>query len=366
MLDAELIENFAFSLLGIGLLWHAANLAAKHFSGKKRREEIARKVREKMELNGRKPFEMDEFEAEIAADMVYPSEIDVALAEIGGLERVKRQVFDLVALPLKRPDLFVGRSKLLRPPKGILLYGPPGTGKTMLAKAIAKESGAAFIDLKMSTTMNMWFGESQKLIRATFSLAWKLSPCIIFIDEIDAFLRDRSSSNHSGALQSMQAEFMALWDGISSNDSKVTAAYGIIIIGATNRPYDIDKAILRRMPRQFKLDLPNAVQRRQILEIILKDEDLEQNVWKELSALAGTLENYSGSDIKELCRVAAARPLEDLSRRMNAKPSSAFHEHTLKLRQINLSDFYSARDEVKPTGVAAEEYFGASHQQVRT
>lgn len=330
----------------------------------RQKRENARHVQERMVANGRVPFEMNEHETRIAADMVYPSEIDVEFSMIGGLEKVKQQVFDLVALPLQRPDLFVGKSALLRPPKGILLYGPPGTGKTMLAKAIAKESGAAFIDLKLSTTMDMWFGESQKLVRATFSLAWKLSPCIIFIDEIDAFLRDRANSHQNSALQGMQAEFMALWDGMSSNDARVTSAYGIIIIGATNRPYDIDRAILRRMPRQFKLDLPDAFQRRQILEIILKDEDVERGVREGLAELAWSLDKYSGSDLKELCRNAAARPLEELSRQLEHRPTKNVHVQSLSLRKISLDDLRAAREEVKPTGVAAEEYRGASEKPV--
>ena len=116
-------------------------------------------------------------------------------------------------LPLCHSALF---SKHLSPPKGVLLYGPPGCGKTMLAKAIAKESGATFINLHISTLMDKWFGESQKLVSAVFSLAKKLQPAVVFIDEIDSFLRERSMGDHE-AMGMMKAEFMTLWDGLESD-----------------------------------------------------------------------------------------------------------------------------------------------------
>jgi ATPase family AAA domain-containing protein 1 len=148
------------------------------------------------------------------------------------------QIYELAVLPLRRPDLFNKPGRLLSSPKGLLFYGSPGTGKTMLAKAIAKESGAAFINLRMSTLMNKYFGESNKLVAAVFSLAYKLAPAIIFIDEIESFLRQRSGGDESAWI-SLKAEFMTLWDGMLSD-----ASVPVLVLGATNRPYDLDQVII--------------------------------------------------------------------------------------------------------------------------
>jgi len=309
----------------------------------------------KLAANNRAGFEMNDYESIVSGDVVYPEDLDVGFGDIGGLESVKEEVFDIVALPLRRPDLFRSGSRLLRPPKGILLYGPPGTGKTMMAKAIARESGAAFINLQMSTTMNKWFGESQKLVRATFSLAWKLSPCIVFIDEIDSFLRERSSDENS-AQGNMKAEFMSLWDGMGGFEGD---GYGVIVVGATNRPWDVDPAILRRMPRAFKMDLPGADERLSILRLFLENERLDADL--DLGELAVLLEGYSGSDIKELCQTAAMRPFREFARVCRALDDVNVSPD--KMRAISRGDFVSGMEHVKATGQAAYEYQDATQQQ---
>lgn len=351
-------------------------------TGKKAAAANRKKLQDKLAESGRVMFELDEHESVIASDMVYPEDIDVSFDDVGGLESAKRDIFELVALPLRRPDLFRHTSRLVSAPKGILLYGPPGTGKTMMAKAMARESGAAFINLKMSTTMNKWFGESQKLIRATFSLAHKLAPCIIFIDEIDSFLHERSSQDHP-ASGNMKAEFMALWDGITTPSASENGtdgpAYGVIVVGATNRPWDVDQAILRRMPRTFELGMPTAPERLSILRNILRHEQLSPELSASMATkatnksdrLAGfaeeALEGYSGSDLKELCRAAAMFPFREycdaLSREHNSVSDTshlplpdANHTPTAVLRSLNLKDLKHAATIVPPTGSSASEY----------
>jgi ATPase family AAA domain-containing protein 1 len=127
--------------------------------------------------------------------------------DIGGLEGIIQNLRETIIFPLVYPSLFTATSSLLTAPKGVLLFGPPGCGKTMLAKAMAKESGATFLNISASVLMNKWFGESNKLVAGLFSLARKCQPCIIFIDEIDAFLRERSNGDHE-VTGMMKAEFM--------------------------------------------------------------------------------------------------------------------------------------------------------------
>eukprot|EP00041_Stephanoeca_diplocostata_P010102 m.160339 g.160339 ORF g.160339 m.160339 type:complete len:236 (-) comp18021_c0_seq3:681-1388(-) len=134
-------------------------------------------------------IQLSEHEDMVAADVIDPSDIETTWEDIGGMENTIAQLTESVVLPLTRPELFPKGSKLLRAPRGVLLYGPPGCGKTMIAKALAKEANCCFIALQPSTYMDKWYGESQKLVDAVFSLAEKLQPSIIFLDEIDAFLR---------------------------------------------------------------------------------------------------------------------------------------------------------------------------------
>jgi SpoVK/Ycf46/Vps4 family AAA+-type ATPase len=173
-----------------------------------RKKEIAKRL-------GRPLIQTNTYEDMIACDVINPQDIDVTFDSIGGLDAVKQDLKELVILPLQRPDLFA-HGKLLRPQKGVLLFGPPGTGKTLLAKAIAKESSAVFINVKTSTLMSKWFGDAQKLVTAVFTLADKLQPAIIFVDEVDSFLGQRRVAEHE-ALTNMKTEFMALWDGFTTD-----------------------------------------------------------------------------------------------------------------------------------------------------
>lgn len=334
----------------------------------KERAKLSKKAwAERLAKSGRRYIATNEYEDIISQDMVNPDEIRVTLADIGGLSSQKQEIYELAILPLRRPDLFKGRGGLISAPKGILLYGAPGTGKTMLAKAVAKESGATFIDLKMSTVMNKWFGESQKLIRAVFSLADKLAPTIIFIDEIDSFMRSRGGDGDTAAMSNMKAEFMALWDGMQSQDAGSNTGYGVMVLGATNRPYDVDQAILRRMPRTFEIALPDLAQREEILKLVLNDTPKDDTVSP--GQLANVTKGYSGSDLKELCRAAAMAPVRDF---LKTNPAKNFVKHRKagkgqqkeeeeeepepQLRDLTMADFEAAKESVLPTGETASNY----------
>ena len=204
----------------------------------------------------REDLALSQYEQAILQDLVFPSDIPVSFDDIGGLSSIIEELRESVIYPLTMPGLYARSSSLLSAPSGVLLYGPPGCGKTMLAKALAHESGACFINLHISTLTEKWFGDSNKLVNAVFSLARKLEPTIVFIDEIDAVLGTRRSGEHE-ASGMVKAEFMTHWDGLSSASSS-GQPQRILILGATNRIQDIDDAILRRMPKKFPVSLPTV------------------------------------------------------------------------------------------------------------
>ncbi|CAL9151785.1 unnamed protein product [Musa hybrid cultivar] len=271
------------------------------------KKEIAKRL-------GRPLVQTNQYEDVIACDVINPDHIDVEFESIGGLEHVKQALFELVILPLSRPELF-SHGKLLSPQKGVLLYGPPGTGKTMLAKALAKESGAVFINVRISNLMSKWFGDAQKLVAAVFTLAYKLQPAIIFIDEVDSFLGQRRNTDHE-AMTNMKTEFMSLWDGFTTDQNA-----RVMVLAATNRPSELDEAILRRFTQTFEIGMPDRSERAKILKVILKGENAEANI--DYDYIANSCEGFSGSDILELSKQAAYFPVRELlNDEKNGKASS--------------------------------------------
>ncbi len=280
--------------------------------------------------------------------------------------------------------------------------------------------------------MNKWFGESNKLIAATFQLARKLAPSVVFIDEIDAFLSQRDGTEGS-AMSSMKSEFLTLWDGLLSERGRGRVVIGggkmvtkddneeggrrrgfslfgrrdegnstddysaplledespplptpaVIVLGATNRPYDVDPAILRRLPRSFEIPLPPLQSRLQLLQLFLEKQSMTKEAREFLPELAKRTEAYSGSDLKEVCRAAAWEPVREMttgaSRRAvgvgggngetadtkdggrNSKPvlkrtSSGFPPRGSKARPVNVHDFMLAIQKVKRTGESARQF----------
>uniref|UniRef100_A0A3Q4G0Z3 Outer mitochondrial transmembrane helix translocase n=1 Tax=Neolamprologus brichardi TaxID=32507 RepID=A0A3Q4G0Z3_NEOBR len=254
---------------------------------KKRAEQLMKRI-------GVEGVRLTEYEMNIASHLVDPQTMKVSWRDIAGLDEVINELQDTVILPFQKRHL-MANSKLFQPPKGVLLFGPPGCGKTMIAKATARASGCRFINLQASTLTDMWYGESQKLTAAVFSLAVKIQPCIIFIDEI-------------GKLH--------LQDACQKCGMLVYCTSGcelVMVMGATNRPQDVDPAILRRMPTTFHIGLPNTRQREDILRLILAGENLSNAI--NLKEIAEKTEGYSGSDLRELCRDAAMYRVRDYVRK---------------------------------------------------
>lgn len=209
----------------------------------------------------------------------------------------------------------------------------------MLAKALANESGATFINLHISTLTEKWYGDSNKLVNAVFSLARKLQPTIVFIDEIDAVLGTRRSGEHE-ASGMVKAEFMTHWDGLSSANA-LGEPQRILILGATNRIQDIDEAILRRMPKKFPVSLPSASQRLRILGLVLKETKVDKAHF-DLEYLVRVMAGMSGSDIKEACRDAAMVPVREFIRAKKASGARMEAVNPDGVRGLRTGDFFGS------------------------
>ncbi|KAE9610135.1 putative adenosinetriphosphatase [Lupinus albus] len=288
----------------------------------------------------------NEFEKKLLGDVIPPSDIDVTFDDIGALENVKDTLKELVMLPLQRPELFC-KGQLTKPCKGILLFGPPGTGKTMLAKAIATEAGANFINISMSSITSKWFGEGEKYVKAVFSLASKIAPSVIFVDEVDSMLGRRENPGEHEAMRKMKNEFMVNWDGLRTKDTE-----RVLVLAATNRPFDLDEAVIRRLPRRLMVNLPDALNRAKILKVILAKEELSPDI--DLDAVASMTDGYSGSDLKNLCVTAAHRPIKEILEKEKKERVAALAEgrpapslcSSGDIRSLKMDDFKYAHQQV--------------------
>ncbi|KAF2705668.1 AAA-domain-containing protein [Pleomassaria siparia CBS 279.74] len=304
-------------------------------------------------------LDLTPYEQTIAMEVVAPEDIPISFEDIGGLDSIIEELKESVIYPLTLPHLYSHSSSLLSAPSGVLLYGPPGCGKTMLAKALAHESGATFINLHISTITEKWYGDSNKLVNAVFSLARKLQPTIVFIDEIDAVLGQRRSGEHE-ASGMVKAEFMTHWDGLaSSTRSGSTTPQRICILGATNRIQDIDEAILRRMPKKFPVALPNATQRHNIFTLILRSTKVDRANF-DIDYLVRVSAGMSGSDIKEACRDAAMGPVREYIRRKKADGTLKGRKGVKEsdVRGLQTDDFFSRERAAQEMAKEADELDG--------
>jgi len=216
----------------------------------------------------------------------------------------------------------------------------------MLARAVAKESGFVFINLNFAVVMNKFVGESEKIISAVFSLASKLAPSVIFIDEIDCYFRRRSITDQEFSAQ-MKAQFMSLWDGFETKQN-------VIVMAASNRPDTIDTAILRRLPRKFEVGLPTLKQREAILGIILSHEIIDADV--DITALARDTDNFSGDDLKEMCKAAAMLALESgVLSPGGASSSNTLSRGPIRMGTLKMRHFEKARKTIIPTSNFVED-----------
>lgn len=253
--------------------------------------------------------------------------------DIAGLEFAKTTIKEIVVWPMLRPDIFTG---LRGPPKGILLFGPPGTGKTLIGKCIACQSGATFFSISASSLTSKWVGEGEKMVRALFAIARCHQPAVIFIDEIDSLLSQRSDSEHESSRR-IKTEFLVQLDGATTASEE-----RILVVGATNRPQEIDEAARRRLAKRLYIPLPEDGARRQIVTNLMSREknNLKES---ELEIVVVASEGFSGADMTQLCREAALGPIRSINLSDIATISAD------QVRPITYSDFQEALKTVRPS-----------------
>ncbi|MFF5290450.1 AAA family ATPase [Paractinoplanes globisporus] len=261
------------------------------------------------------------------ADRVFDVERSViTLADVGGMQEVKKRLEVSFLGPLRNPKLRSLFGKSLR--GGLLLYGPPGCGKTFLARAVAGEMGAAFISLSITDVLNMWVGSSERNLHDLFQAARGHAPCVLFLDEIDALGHKRSQLN-SSSMRTVVNQLLTELDGVDGNND------GVFVLAATNAPWDIDSALRRpgRLDRTLLVLPPDRTARAAILEYHLRDRPV---AGIDLGKVADATEHYSGADLAHVCETAAEFAMRD---------SIA----TGEIRMISQQDMLAAAREVRPS-----------------
>ncbi|BDA45630.1 Fidgetin-like protein 1 [Coccomyxa sp. Obi] len=251
--------------------------------------------------------------------------------DVAGLAAAKQALQEMVILPAQRADLFQG---LRAPARGLLLYGPPGNGKTLLAKALASEARATFFNISASTLTSKWHGEAEKLVRMLFKVAAEMQPSIIFIDEIDSILSERSAGEHE-ASRRLKTQFLIEFDGVANGSER------IVVIGATNRPQELDDAVRRRLVKRIYIPMPDADARLQLLEHLLRGQPVNLRRGDKERIVAAT-ETYSASDLAALCREAAIIPIRELGQAVNTVSAD-------QVRRMELRDFQVALQSIRPS-----------------
>ncbi|KAK0595382.1 hypothetical protein LWI29_006056 [Acer saccharum] len=221
--------------------------------------------------------------------------------DVAGLTEAKRLLEEAVVLPLWMPEYFQG---IRRPWKGVLMFGPPGTGKTLLAKAVATECGTTFFNVSSATLASKWRGESERMVRCLFDLARAYAPSTIFIDEIDSLCNARGASGEHESSRRVKSELLVQVDGVNATGTNEDGSRKIVmVLAATNFPWDIDEALRRRLEKRIYIPLPNFESRKELIRINLKTVEVAQDV--DIDDVARRTDGYSGDDLTNVCRDAS-------------------------------------------------------------
>jgi transitional endoplasmic reticulum ATPase len=266
---------------------------------------------------------------------------DVGWDDVGGLSGVRQRLVEAVEWPLKYPQLFEQAG--VQPPKGLLLAGPPGIGKTLIAKAVANESGVNVIAVKGPELMSRFVGESEAGVREVFHKARQAAPCIIFLDEVDAVVPARSAgASDSHVSERVLSQFLAEMDGLEE-------LKGVFVLGATNRADLIDAAMLRpgRFDEVIELPLPSEQDRREILAVHLRGKPGAEVV--DAADLAARTQGASGADLAAICNRAALFAIRRVVAQTDG-PSAALEGDALPAVLLERGDFEQALAEVMGPG----------------
>ncbi|XP_078151275.1 uncharacterized protein LOC144546607 [Carex rostrata] len=266
---------------------------------------------------------------------------DVKWENIKGLENAKFLLKEAIQMPIRYPKYFTG---LLSPSKGVLLFGPPGTGKTMLAKAVATECKTTFIDISVSHIVRELRSDPENLVKVVFEVASRIAPCTIFLDEIDSII-----SQHSETSQRLKTELLIQMDVLAKKNDLV------FVLAATNLPWELDTAILRRLEKRILIPLPEPEARCAMFEELLPVTFENHEVSYE--TLVKKTEGYSGSDIRLVCKEAAMQPLRRLMTVLDANQDQVQEEELPEIGPVKPEDVDFALTCTTPSGnLHAERY----------
>jgi len=263
----------------------------------------------------------------------------VTWESIAGLEQAKSLLEEAVVLPLVMPEYFQG---IRRPWKGVLMFGPPGTGKTMLAKAVATQCSTSFFNVSASTMASKYRGDSEKLVRLLFEMARFYAPTTIFFDEIDALGSKRGDASEHEASRRVKAELLVQMDGVGTEEGN-EGTRQVMVLAATNRPWDLDEALRRRLEKRIYIPLPEAEGRKQLFEINLREVKLGTDV--AVQGLVDKTKGYSGADVTNVCREAAMMGLRRRMQKARQEGKSLVEMHNLKQEvdvPVTQADFLEA------------------------
>ncbi|XP_061484464.1 katanin p60 ATPase-containing subunit A-like 1 isoform X2 [Rhineura floridana] len=268
--------------------------------------------------------------------------------DIADLEEAKKLLREAVVLPMWMPDFFKG---IRRPWKGVLMVGPPGTGKTMLAKAVATECGTTFFNVSSSTLTSKYRGESEKLVRLLFEMARFYAPTTIFIDEIDSICSRRGTSDEHEASRRVKSELLVQMDGVGGALENDDPSRMVMVLAATNFPWDIDEALRRRLEKRIYIPLPTAKGRAELLKINLREVELDPDI--SLEEIAEKIEGYSGADITNVCRDASLMAMRRRINGLSPEEIRALSKEELQM-PVTKGDFDLALKKISKSVSAAD------------